>query len=221
MKKKAKSNVFTEALGEEIKSRKIFDKAKKIPEDEIFIAEVQPEIVAEQKTKLNKKSKPKQINAPLEEIPKPIIITADDYFEKRVFAEAENDFFEEKQPQIGKTFRSEVKQTEPARKIYYSKSIEQKYFQLDEEKKSAFEFEQQKLSRMEMTGLLISIGLMIYAFINLDKPLFYLTASLLVHLIRLPIGRLFGKYNRAVQNGLRSFSLVLAIGAVLFLFMDF
>ena len=50
-------------------------------------------------------------------------------------------------------------------------------------------------------------------------PEHILSTSVLIFLLRPLIGALFGKHNRAVQNALHSFSLVLFIGALLFLFL--
>ena len=58
-----------------------------------------------------------------------------------------------------------------------------------------------------------------YSLAESDKPLFFLATSLLTFLLRPIIGGLAGKHNRAVQNALHSFSVVLFIGALLFLFL--
>lgn len=75
-----------------------------------------------------------------------------------------------------------------------------------------------KLSHAESSGIAISAVMLAYSLKEEDKPLFFLSMSLLIFLLRPLIGALFGKNNRAVQNALHSFSVVLFIGALLFLF---
>ena len=76
-----------------------------------------------------------------------------------------------------------------------------------------------KLSHAETSGIAISAVMLAYSLKEEDKPLFFLSMSLLIFLLRPLIGALFGKNNRAVQNALHSFSVVLFIGALLFLFL--
>ena len=76
-----------------------------------------------------------------------------------------------------------------------------------------------KLSHAETSGIAISAVMLAYSLAEGDKPLFFLSTSLLIFLLRPIIGGLFGKHNQAVQNALHSFSLVLFIGALLFLFL--
>ena len=76
-----------------------------------------------------------------------------------------------------------------------------------------------KLSHAETSGVVISAVMLIYSFVEMDKPLFFLSTALLIFLLRPLIGALFGEHNRAVQNALHSFSVVLFIGALLFLFL--
>ncbi|MBQ6297177.1 MAG: hypothetical protein IJK81_05735 [Selenomonadaceae bacterium] len=76
-----------------------------------------------------------------------------------------------------------------------------------------------KLSHAEASGVVISTVMLIYSIVEEDKPLFFLSSALLIFLLRPIIGALAGKHNRAVQNALHSFSIVLFIGALLFLFM--
>lgn len=75
-----------------------------------------------------------------------------------------------------------------------------------------------KLSHAESSGIAISAVMLAYSLKEGDKPLFFLSTALLIFLLRPLIGALFGKNNRAVQNALHSFSVVLFIGALLFLF---
>lgn len=76
-----------------------------------------------------------------------------------------------------------------------------------------------KLSHAETSGVAISAVMLVYSLSEEDKPLFFLSTALLIFLLRPLIGLLFGKYNRAVQNALHSFSIVLFIGALIMLFM--
>ena len=76
-----------------------------------------------------------------------------------------------------------------------------------------------KLSHAETSGIAISAVMLAYSLSEQDKPLFFLSTSLLIFLLRPIIGALFGKHDQAVQNALHSFSLVLFIGAMLFLFL--
>ena len=76
-----------------------------------------------------------------------------------------------------------------------------------------------KLSHAESSGIAISAVMLVYSLKEEDKPLFFLSTALLIFLLRPLIGAFFGKHNRAVQNALHSFSLVLFIGALLFLFL--
>ncbi|MBO4779786.1 MAG: hypothetical protein J5497_04020 [Selenomonadaceae bacterium] len=76
-----------------------------------------------------------------------------------------------------------------------------------------------KLSHAETSGVAISAVMLIYSLVEADKPLFFVSASLLTFLLRPLIGALFGKHNRAVQNALHSFSVVLFIGALIMIFL--
>lgn len=76
-----------------------------------------------------------------------------------------------------------------------------------------------KLTHAETSGIAISAVMLAYSLAEGDKPLFFLATSLLTFLLRPIIGGLAGKHNRAVQNALHSFSVVLFIGALLFLFL--
>ncbi len=90
----------------------------------------------------------------------------------------------------------------------------------DKEKSSTHEPEiKTKLSHAETSGVAISAVMLAYSIAEADKPLFFLSTALLTFLLRPLIGALFGKHNRAVQNALHSFSVVLFIGTLLFLFM--
>lgn len=221
-------NDFTDALNEEILSRKIFDKAKTPEEENIFLAETKIETVAKPEVKNSKpkkkikKSAPKiseeKISSPKIETPKKI--TAENDFEERVFAEAENDFYEEKISEIGKHMRYKVEEKKNFAPIFHSKDLQKDIQDPDEENSVDDDPElYRKLSRAEMAGVTLSALMLAYSFLTMDKPLFFLAMSLISHLMRPPVGRLFGKHNRAVQNAMRSFSLVLFFGAILFVFI--
>lgn len=76
-----------------------------------------------------------------------------------------------------------------------------------------------KLSHAETSGVAISAVMLIYSLTTQDKPLFFVSAALIIFLLRPLIGILFGKHNAAVQNALHSFSIVLFIGALIFMFL--
>lgn len=231
---------FTDALNEEMLSRKIFDKAKPPPseEEKIFTAEARAEIISEPTTsdgkvypnfqpvkqKKSKRKKPVEEKISAEEkfssaeVKISREVKAETELEKRIFAEAENDFYEEKPSELGENFRSKV--IDEDRPIFRSKSLKSDVI---EEKKSSEEpFDPElyrKLNRAEKSGLALSVLMLIYAFTNLDKPLFFVSLSLLTHLIRPLVGAFFGKNNRAVQNAMRSFSIVLFVGALMLIFL--
>lgn len=90
----------------------------------------------------------------------------------------------------------------------------------DKEKSSTHEPElKMKLSHAETSGVAISAVMLVYSLSEADKPLLFLSMALLIFLLRPLIGALFGKHNRAVQNALHSFSIVLFIGAMIMLFL--
>ena len=273
MKRGNKNNAFTEALGAELSTRKVLEKAKDNAETRILMAdmegEFEPDTIAEpidstkpvyappvrylsevepksrKKTKAKTKVKkvsdktaaPKKKSAPEKVSDKKISVSKkiepETEFEKRVFAEADNDFYDEKIPQnIGNNMRSNVTE-KIAEKLPDSQTAFRSKFvnkQLEDlkDKNSDVEGENapdldpelhRKLTRAEMAGVALSALLMIDAYINLDKPLFFIALSLFVHLMRPLFGAFCGKYNRAVQNGMRSFSFVLFIGAIIILFL--
>ena len=107
-------------------------------------------------------------------------------------------------------------------KVFRSKKFVDSETQAEEDKqKSATPKPElkRKLSHAESSGIAISAVMLVYSFKEGDKPLFFLSTALLMFLLRPLIGALFGKHNQAVQNALHSFSLVLFIGALLFLFL--
>ena len=107
-------------------------------------------------------------------------------------------------------------------KTFHSKNFVDSETQAAEDKKKSSTHEPElkmKLSHAETSGIAISAVMLVYSLAEEDKPLFFLSTSLLIFLLRPLIGALAGKHNRAVQNALHSFSIVLFIGALLFLFL--
>ena len=112
------------------------------------------------------------------------------------------------------------KETRP--KTFHSKNFVDSETQAAEDKAKSSTHEPElkaKLSHAETSGVAISAVMLVYALAEADKPLFFLSTALLTFLLRPLIGALFGKHNRAVQNALHSFSLVMFIGALLMLFL--
>ena len=112
------------------------------------------------------------------------------------------------------------KETRP--KTFHSKNFVDSETQAVEDKAKSSTHEPElkaKLSHAETSGVAISSVMLVYALAEADKPLFFLSTALLTFLLRPLIGALFGKHNRAVQNALHSFSLVMFIGALLMLFL--
>ena len=116
-----------------------------------------------------------------------------------------------------------IKITDAAQhKVFRSKKFVDSETQAAEDKKKSATPEpelKRRLTHAESSGIAISAVMLVYSLKEGDKPLFFLSTSLLIFLLRPLIGALFGKHNRAVQNALHSFSLVLFIGALLFLFI--
>lgn len=234
---------FTDALNEEMLSRKIFDIAKSQPseEEKIFTAESDAKIISEPTTsdgrvypnfqpakkkrvkrqgtrEAEKKSvEQEKISSPPEIKISPEV-KAETELEKRIFAEAENDFYEEKPSELGENFRSKIVDDE--RPIFRSKNLKSDVIEEEKESEETLDPElYRKLTRAETSGVALSTLMLIYSFANLDKPLFFVSLSLLTHLLRPLVGAFFGKHNRAVQNGMRSFSIVLFIGAIVLIFI--
>ena len=112
------------------------------------------------------------------------------------------------------------KETRP--KTFHSKNFIDSETQAKEDEKKSAPHETElkfRLSHAETSGVAISAVMLFYSLAESDKPLFFLSTALLTFLLRPLIGALAGKNNRAVQNALHSFSLVLFIGALIFLFL--
>ena len=121
--------------------------------------------------------------------------------EERIMREADNDFFDEKP-------------TDKAREsIYRSSALKQ----WDDDKKSKHgeTFAQDaapKMSYAERAGFVIAVVMLIYSIMNFDKPLGFMSMSLVVHFLR-------GAFrSESTKNAMRTFSFVLFFGAILFLF---
>lgn len=116
-----------------------------------------------------------------------------------------------------------IKITDAAQhKVFRSKKFVDSETQAAEDKKKSATPESElkrRLTHAESSGIAISAVMLVYSLKEGDKPLFFLSTSLVIFLLRPLIGAFFGKHNRAVQNALHSFSLVLFIGALLFLFI--
>ena len=107
-------------------------------------------------------------------------------------------------------------------KTFHSKNFVDSESQAVEDRKKSLPHEPElkfKLSHAETSGVAISAVMLVYSLAEGDKPLFFLSTALLIFLLRPLIGALFGKNNRAVQNALHSFSIVLFIGALVMLFL--
>ena len=110
----------------------------------------------------------------------------------------------------------------PRHKTFHSKNFTDSETQAEEDKKKSAPHEpelKQKLSHAETSGVAISSVMLVYSLAEGDKPLFFVSTALLTFLLRPLIGGLFGKHNRAVQNALHSFSVVMFIGALIMLFL--
>ena len=221
-KKEPLRSEFTDALDEEISTRKILERAN-LKESEP--PPEPPKIIVEQ---VEIQPPVKEIPAPVEEIPVPpsIEVKPETKLEERILKEADNTFFDEKPARKPKSVEEPVDEKPPSKSTYRSKALRQWEEERDEKNpppnpvaQVKDETEMRRTSRTERAGAVISIIMVIYAFVNLDKPLFFLSMSLLVHCFRPTVGALSGKYNHDVQNAMRSFSIVLFFGAILFIFL--
>lgn len=214
---------FTDALQVEIDERKIVERTQ--PKEEIFQKAVTLEKPVEvekiEVAPLEKIPAETKIQIEKIEVPPTIEVKPETKLEERILKEADNTFFDEK-PAPKKV--AEEKPA-PRKSIYHSKALKKLAEEQEEEKISAPKIELPKIelphkwSHAEKFGLVAAVAMLVYAFVTLDKPLFFLALSLFVHLLSTPAGNLFGKHSAAVQNSLRTFSIVLFFGALLFLFM--
>lgn len=217
-KRKKKSrlhNDFTDALNVEISERKIIERTQPAAEKvslEKLSATVEP---VTEKISATVESAAEKISETAEiEVPPTVEVKAESPLEERILKEADNDFFDEKPAAES-----------PHKSIFRSKGM-QRWQDEQAEKKSPPKIEPpkinkpHKMSHAEKIGVIISAIMLVYALANFDKPLFFLAASLFVHFLCMPVGALFGKNSAAVQNSLRTFSIVLFCGALFFLFTD-
>lgn len=232
-KRKKLRNEFTDALGEEMSSR------ENLNLENIKKAANKPKVDFKKKVKPKPKVEPsiaeiKVADVKLVEVDTEIKIAevaqvevadvkVDAEFEKRVFAEANNNFFDEKPKRPRRHFNSDDTATS-SRSAFRAKMIkdrlaEEKELEIERKKNSAKDADlRRKLTRAEMVGAALSVAMLAYSLSTYDKPLFFMAMSLLSHTLRPLIGGLFGKYNRPVQNALHGFSIVLFFGALFFLF---
>lgn len=226
-KKKKLRNNFTDALGEEISSRKSLDleeRKKNLPKVDLT-KKNKPKSAPKKSTPAIAEYKEKVPTAEVEKVEVAEVETpkveVDKDFEKRVLAEADNNFHDEKLKRPNRKFTSEGR-IAPPRPTFRTKTMREK---LDDERTEDINFEDKdadlhrKLTRAETAGVVLSALMLVYSISTYDKPLFFMAMSLLSHTLRPIIGAFFGKHNRAVQNALRGFSIVLFFGALLFLFV--
>lgn len=214
-KKTPLRNDFTDALDKEISERKIVERtatAEKVPEviaatETISAAEtISSETVSAEVTE---KVSLEKVTPAVEVVE----VAVDAKLEERILKEADNTFFEEK-----------PSEELPRKTIYRSKGMqrwaeEQREEKLPPKVEPAPKVETpKKLSRPEKFGVVVAAVMLIYSFVNFDKPLFFLAMALFTNFIRPAIGALFGKHDLAVQNALHTFSIVAFFGALFFLF---
>ena len=165
----------------------------------------------------------------------------DNDFERRVNAEADNDFYDDKPAQqIGDTFRSKAIDRRPT---VENSSESQSFGDVNEVKNNrklnirepikvnvrheimdrseyteVSSTEQKPIRRTETYGIVISAVALLYGILTKDKALVFLSVSLLLFLTRPVIAAPFGKYSQAVQNAIKGFSIALFIGSIFFIF---
>ena len=171
------------------------------------------------------------------------IVNTNDDFDKRVSAEAENDFYDEKPSQIDNgAFRSNIvaKNTsnekiekplietnkkgnrkinlrEPV-KVNVRHEIKDSKERIEETPPIHGEVEKKPQRRTETYGIIISAIALIYSIYTADRPLLFLSASLVLFLTRSIIAAPFGQHKQSIQNAIKSFSIVLFFGAIFFIF---
>ena len=222
-KKPPLRNEFTDALNEEITERKIIERTQ--PQDKVFqktseVEEVQvddfsfgefaeEEVAVETKPKIEKPIEKVSLEKTPAPEPESVEVETDSKLEERILTEADNTFFDEK-----------TKETADERPTFHSKALKREATektppQIESETKTEAT---RKITHAEKFGMVISVAMLVYAYVTLDKPLYFLSLSLMAHLFRPIIGLLFGKKSHAVQNAMHSFSIVLFFGALFFLF---
>ena len=238
-KRKKKSplrNEFTDALNVEMAERKIVERTKADKKQEtvesaaVEVAAVSLEKISVEKVAVEKVPvevpKVEEV-AKVEEISAPQIVEVktDPKLEKRILKEADSTFLDEKPPE------KDSPKVKPRKSIFRSKTMqrweaEQFGEELSSPKVETPKFEKpivkkpKKMSHPEKFGGIISVIMLVYAAVNLDKPLFFLSMALFVNFLRQPLSAVFGKYEDDVSNALHSFSIVLFFGAILFVFTN-
>ena len=225
-KKKKLRDKFTDALGEEIAARENLNVAKlekkrqsaKVNLTKTVESKKAPEVEVQPAPEVAEEIPPLMI--PI--IPAPKI---DSEFDKRVSDEAQNKLLEDK-PKPAYRKMTASGRPAPERPTFRAKMMRERLAEVAEEKhdkvKNVIDKDadlHRKLSRAETAGAVLSVLMLVYAVSTMDKPLFFMSMSLLSHTLRPLIGSLFGKHNREVQNALRGFSIVLFFGALFFLFV--
>ena len=228
-KKKKLRDKFTDALGEEMTARNLNDKIREQGagnrEQNLVDATKKPSTVETVTENISSEvqSHATEIEVKADNVIEVVEVKTDPEFDKRVFAEADNNFHDTTPRKTRRKLTPE--ESANARAAYRAKMIRET---VAEEKVNFFEDKKKldkdadlyrKLSRAETAGVALSAIMLVYAFSTLDKPLFFMALSLLSNLLRPLIGGLFGKHNRAVQNALHGFSIVLFFGALLFIFV--
>lgn len=157
----------------------------------------------------------------------------DSDFERRVNAEADNDFYDEKPPQnTGETFRSGAVKRKSSlgneanfetsnRKLSLREPIKVNVRHQIGENVEEIEVEipsKEPIRRTETYGIVISAVALLYSIATKDKPLLFLSVSLLLYLTRPVIAAPFGKHSHSVQNAIKGFSMALFIGSIFFIF---
>lgn len=238
-KRKKKSplrNEFTDALNVEMAERKIVERTKTDKKQEtvesaaVEVAAVSLEKISVEKVAVEKipveVPKVEEV-AKVEEIAAPQIVEVktDPKLEQRILKEADSTFLDEKPPE------KDSPKVKPRKSIFRSKTMrrweaEQFGEELSSPKLETPKFEKppvkkpKKMSHPEKFGGIISVIMLVYAAVNLDKPLFFLSMALFVNFLRQPLSAVFGKYEDDVSNALHSFSIVLFFGAILFVFTN-
>jgi len=230
-KKKKLRNKFTDALGEEMASReklnidKLAKKNKSSPKVDLSKkVSPKPEVTTAPKVDEVAEEIPPLL---IPEIPKKIEVSdkVQTDFDKRVSAEAKNKFLDEKPKRPYRKMTAGGRPA-PERPTFHAKIMRERLAEVAEEKHDNVKKSSdndadlhRKLSRAETAGAVLSVLMLVYSLTTMDKPLFFMSMSLLSHTLRPLIGALFGKHNREVQNALHGFSIVLFFGALFFLFV--
>ena len=178
-------------------------------------------------------------NIDIEKPVKKIERLKDNDFERRVNAEAENDFYDEVgNKNIGATFRSnplkskddndiddegETKKAKGNRKLSLREPVKinirhEIRDDIDMTIESETETGRPPLRRTETYGIAISAVTFVYSISVADKALAFLSLSLLLYLARPIIAAPFGKHSQTVQNLLKGFSMAMFFGSIFFIF---